>query len=74
MRAMIQVGHELGVTILAEGVETEEQAKALQEMHCDVIQGFYFHHPIPDWEARDRIVKQFANQSPARSSGALAGR
>lgn len=74
VRAMIQVGHELGVTILAEGVETEEQAKALQEMHCDVIQGFHFHHPIPDWEARDRIVKQFANQSPARSSGALAGR
>lgn len=74
VRAMIQVGHELGVTILAEGVETEEQAKALQEMHCDVIQGFHFHHPIPDWEARDRIVKQFANQSPARSSGVLAGR
>lgn len=60
VRAMIQVGHELGVTILAEGVETEEQAQALREMHCDVFQGFRFHHPVPDWEARDKIVKRFA--------------
>lgn len=60
VRAMIQVGHELGVTILAEGVETEAQVQALREMHCDVIQGFRFHHPAPDWEAREQIMQQFS--------------
>lgn len=45
LKAMIQVGHELNMTILAEGVETDEQVRALQEIHCDVIQGFRFSHP-----------------------------
>lgn len=57
VRAMIQVGHELGITILAEGVETEPQAMALREAQCDVIQGFQFHAPIPEAEAIERILK-----------------
>lgn len=60
LQAMIQVGHALGVTILAEGVETEEQVQVLQTMHCDVIQGFRFHFPLPDWEAKSKISEQFA--------------
>lgn len=56
VRAMIQAGHELGVTILAEGVETEVQAQVLRDIHCDVIQGFRFHAPIPEAEAMDEIL------------------
>lgn len=59
VRAMIQVGHELGMTILAEGVETEEQVQALQKMNCDVIQGFRFFVPLPDWDAEKRILESF---------------
>lgn len=55
VRAMVQVGHELGITILAEGVELEKQAEVLQAMHCDVIQGFLFWHPLPESEA-ERIL------------------
>lgn len=47
LRAMIQVGHELGMEVLAEGVETDEQVRRLSEMGCDVIQGFRFYYPIP---------------------------
>lgn len=61
VRAMIQVGHQLGLTILAEGVENDAQVQALREMHCDVIQGFRFYHPVPDWEARERIIEQFSD-------------
>lgn len=58
LRAMIQVGHELGLTILAEGVETEEQARALQAIGCDAIQGFHFYAPVPQVEARDKLLQQ----------------
>lgn len=57
LKAMIQVGHELNMTILAEGVETDEQVRALQEIHCDVIQGFRFSHPMPQWEANVQIIQ-----------------
>lgn len=61
LRAMIQVGHELGMEVLAEGVETDEQARYLEELSCDVIQGFNFHYPIPAREAR-RKLKQAAER------------
>ncbi len=57
LKAMIQVGHELNMTILAEGVETDEQVRAQQEIHCDVIQGFRFSHPMPRWEADAQIIQ-----------------
>lgn len=59
LRAMVQVGHELGLTILAEGVEQEEQALALQQIHCDVIQGFRFYAPMPDSACMGKILEQF---------------
>lgn len=65
LRAMIQVGHELGLTILAEGVETEEQARVLREIHCDVIQGFRFYAPVPAAEARDKVLEQVGRKAPA---------
>ena len=61
LRAMIQVGHELGMTILAEGVENDSQAQALVDLKCDVIQGFRYCVPLPDWEARRRILELFGS-------------
>ena len=59
LKAMIQVGHELNMTILAEGVETDEQVKTLQEINCDVIQGFRFFQPLPKWEANKQIAENY---------------
>lgn len=56
LRSMIQIGHELGLTILAEGIETDEQVNVLLEIGCDVIQGFRFHYPIPAWEAKKTLM------------------
>ena len=58
LRAMIQIGHELGLTILAEGVETPAQAQALKELNCDVIQGFHFSAPLPQAEAEEKLLKE----------------
>ncbi|MBT3461424.1 MAG: EAL domain-containing protein [Gammaproteobacteria bacterium] len=41
-KAIIDLGHSLGLKIVAEGVETQAQMKLLQELGCDLGQGFYF--------------------------------
>ncbi len=52
MKHIIQMGHELGISVWAKGVENEGQAAALQEMGCDILQGFYFHYPVLEWEIK----------------------
>jgi EAL domain-containing protein (putative c-di-GMP-specific phosphodiesterase class I) len=43
----IEMGHELGMHVIAEGVETEEQLKLLRSYGCDSAQGYLFSRPIP---------------------------
>ena len=47
LEVIIDIAEYLGVPSIAEGVETEEQVKALRMMGCDLVQGFYFSKPIP---------------------------
>lgn len=42
----IDLGHGLDMKVVAEGVETKEQRDCLKEMHCDMIQGFYYSKPL----------------------------
>lgn len=58
LKAMSKIGHELNLTILAEGIESNEQIAELQKIDCDIIQGFRFHYPIPEWEAKTEIIKR----------------
>ncbi len=44
--AIISMGHNLGITVIAEGVETEAQLAKLKEFGCDEVQGYYFSHPV----------------------------
>jgi EAL domain-containing protein (putative c-di-GMP-specific phosphodiesterase class I) len=46
-QAIIGMGKALGLTIVAEGVETSEQEEFLREHACDEIQGFLFSKPVP---------------------------
>jgi diguanylate cyclase (GGDEF)-like protein/PAS domain S-box-containing protein len=46
VRAISDLAKSLGKTILAEGVETQEQAKQLKELGCEQVQGYYFGRPI----------------------------
>jgi len=45
--AIIRLGHSLGLTIVAEGVETEEHIEILRQKGCDVMQGYFFSKPLP---------------------------
>jgi EAL domain-containing protein (putative c-di-GMP-specific phosphodiesterase class I) len=42
IRAIIELGHELGLRVVAEGVESEHQAQILRTIGCDELQGFLF--------------------------------
>ena len=46
-RAIVALGQSLGVKVLAEGVETPEQVKALLSLGCRTMQGFLFSRPVP---------------------------
>lgn len=48
VKAMSQLGHELGMTIVAEGCEKQEQIDALFDAGVDAIQGFFYARPMPE--------------------------
>ena len=50
--ATIGLAHTLGLTVVAEGVETQAQANYLVGLECDVMQGYYYARPLPEAEAR----------------------
>jgi EAL domain-containing protein (putative c-di-GMP-specific phosphodiesterase class I) len=45
--AIITLAHNLRLTVIAEGVETEDQLRFLQLLRCDQIQGYFFSKPLP---------------------------
>ena len=47
LSSMINMAHSLGLTVTAEGIETEEQAQYLIALECDSLQGYLFSHPAP---------------------------
>ena len=46
--AMVDLGHALGVTVTAEGVETDTQLAHLRDLGCDGAQGYLFSRPVPE--------------------------
>ncbi|WP_420554141.1 bifunctional diguanylate cyclase/phosphodiesterase [Neptuniibacter marinus] len=46
VRMIISLGHSCGMTVVAEGVETEEQFEKLVAYQCDLVQGYYFDRPL----------------------------
>ena len=48
----------LGVPVVAEGVEEEEQLKVLRDMGCQVVQGYYFSPPLPADRFSELVEKE----------------
>ncbi len=69
VKAIVRLGHSLGLRVTAEGVETGEQLEFLRACRCDQAQGFFFSRPLPANELEPLLEGRFA-----KLEGALAGR
>ena len=47
VEAVVDLAHKLGLTIVAEGVETAEQREHVHALGCDFSQGYFFAKPLP---------------------------
>jgi EAL domain-containing protein (putative c-di-GMP-specific phosphodiesterase class I) len=46
--AVVELGHALGLSVVAEGVETDVQLARLRDLGCDGAQGYLFSQPVPE--------------------------
>lgn len=63
LRNVVHMCHELGVPVIAEGVETQEQSQFMCSIGCNLIQGFLYSKPVPE----DVLVGMLANNALAIS-------
>ena len=55
IKHMSQMAREMGLTVVAEGVETKDELKYLQSVECDQIQGYYFSKPLTVEEYMEKL-------------------
>jgi diguanylate cyclase (GGDEF)-like protein/PAS domain S-box-containing protein len=69
--AVIALAHGLGRTVVAEGVETQQQLASLVRLGCDAVQGYLLSRPLPPEELAELLAfpVPFAGYLPARAEG-----
>ena len=65
---LIDLGHRLGMTCVAEGIEQETQMELLKRLHCDRLQGYYIGKPMPPEDFFERFAPK-KRQSEAMGKG-----
>ncbi|WP_411686044.1 putative bifunctional diguanylate cyclase/phosphodiesterase [Acinetobacter pseudolwoffii] len=61
--AMVAMGKAMGMTVVAEGIETEEQLAYLRDLDCDIAQGYLFSKPLPEEDATAYLTQNMTNDS-----------
>jgi len=61
--AIITMAHALGMRVVAEGVETQDQVSKLKALHCDEVQGFFISRPLPSWQTPDIAPERFLSST-----------
>lgn len=56
VKGIINIAHNLGIMVIAEGVETKEELDFLKEHKCDFVQGFLIGHPLPVQQNLDGLI------------------
>ncbi|MCU1348728.1 MAG: response regulator receiver modulated diguanylate cyclase/phosphodiesterase, partial [Acidobacteria bacterium] len=55
---LVKLAHDLGLEVIAEGIEHESQLAFLDEQGCEYIQGFLYSKPMPVNEFRELLTRQ----------------
>ena len=64
VRGLISMAHDLGLTVIAEGIEKRDQLDFLLAHRCDLIQGFLFSRPMPLQEFQDFVTRSAGASAP----------
>lgn len=56
VKTIISLGHQLGMDVIAEGIETVEQLNGLRKLNCNYGQGYFFAKPLPKAAAADMVA------------------
>lgn len=59
IECIINMAKRLDMEVVAEGVERQEELEMLRKFSCDVIQGFYFDHPLPAEKFKERLLHRY---------------
>jgi EAL domain-containing protein (putative c-di-GMP-specific phosphodiesterase class I) len=65
VRAIITLGHALGLKVVAEGVETHAHLEFLRQHGCDELQGYYFSRPVPTAEMEAMLFSMATDRCQA---------
>jgi EAL domain-containing protein (putative c-di-GMP-specific phosphodiesterase class I) len=71
VRATINLGHDMGLRVVAEGIEDVETLDLLSELGCDMAQGYFISRPTP---ANRLAFKSAKDAAPALTAGRLVSR
>lgn len=71
--AVIELAHALGLEVVAEGVETDVQRRILEDLDCDVLQGFLFSKPCPAAEAEAMLDARWQERGDGTGRLVLPG-
>ncbi len=58
---VMKMAHELGIHTVAEGVEAREQIDMLRDVGCEIVQGYYYAKPMPDYELTKQLKEAKRN-------------
>lgn len=67
VRAVVSLAHGLGITVVAEGIETAEQARRLRDLGCDLGQGYAWAHPADAIRAAAHLAQRRSPNSRSRN-------
>jgi diguanylate cyclase (GGDEF)-like protein len=72
VRSTIDLGHNLGLRVVAEGVEDATAMRTLGELDCDIAQGYYLSRPVPAEDLLDLLTASARPLEPSRGGARAA--
>jgi EAL domain-containing protein (putative c-di-GMP-specific phosphodiesterase class I) len=73
LRSIVALAHELKRDVVAEGVETADDARRVRDIGCEFAQGFYFSPPLSLADALNYVARRYGLKQSAKNASGAAG-